>query len=41
MAKIYANLIIAGRITFERVPETLKAKVKEILIACEMEELIK
>ena len=35
MAMVYATLIIKGRRTFDSVPETLQAQVREILIDCE------
>lgn len=40
MAMIYATLIIKGRKTFLQVPETLKEKVKEILVDLECKHLI-
>ena len=40
MAELYATLIIKGVKTFSQVPKTLKDKVRAILIALEMEELI-
>ena len=39
MAELYATLIIKGVKTFAQVPRTLKAKVREILIALDLEEL--
>jgi hypothetical protein len=41
MATVYATLIIKGLRTFESVPDLLKDKVKEILVALEMEDLAK
>ena len=40
MAIIYATLIIKGKKKFSDVPTILKAKVKQILIDLELEELI-
>lgn len=40
MPAVYATLIIKGIRKFSSIPVTVKEKVKEILIACEMEELI-
>ena len=40
MAVIYAALIIKGKRTYASVPSVLKDKVKEMLIALELEELI-
>ena len=40
MAVIYVALIVKGKRTFPSVPETLKAKVKELLTDLELEELI-
>ena len=39
MAVIYVALIVKGKRTFTSVPETLKTKVKELLIDLELEEL--
>ncbi len=41
MAVVYATLIIKGRKTFAQVPEKLKARVKEILIDLDCEDLAK
>jgi hypothetical protein len=35
MAMVYATLIIKGRRSYDTVPETLKAQVREILIDCD------
>lgn len=40
LAVIYVNLIIAEKRTFKQVPKFLKPKVRELLIAMELEELI-
>lgn len=40
MAKVYATLIIKGKLTFDEVPSTQKEKVRQILIDLECEELI-
>ena len=40
MAVIYVALIIKGKRTFASVPETIKEKVRELLIDLELEELI-
>jgi hypothetical protein len=40
MAKVYATLIIKGKITFDDVADTQKEKVRQILIDLECEELI-
>ena len=40
MAKVYATLIIKGKLTFSEVAETQKEKVRQILIDLECEELI-
>jgi len=39
MAAVYATLIMKGLRTFESVPGLVKDKVKEILVALELEEL--
>ena len=39
MAELYATLIIKGVKTFSQVPKTLKEKVRNILIALDLEEL--
>lgn len=39
MAELYATLIINGKRTFESIPKTQQAKVREILIASGNEEL--
>lgn len=39
MAKIYAELIVAGRKTYTQVPAILKEAVKEELIALDLAEL--
>lgn len=39
MAAVYATLIMKGLRTFESVPDLVKDKVKEILVALELEEL--
>lgn len=41
MASVYVALIIAGRRTFSSVPSVIKEKVKEDLIALDLEELTK
>ena len=40
IAVIYVALIIKGKRTYASVPSVLKDKVKEMLIALELEELI-
>lgn len=40
MAVIYVALIVKGKRTFASVPETIKEKVRELLIDLELEELI-
>lgn len=40
MAVIYVALIVKGKRTFASVPETIKPKVRELLIDLELEELI-
>ena len=40
MAKVYATLIIKGKLTFAEVADTQKEKVRQILIDLECEELI-
>lgn len=40
MAKVYATLIIKGKLKFAEVADTQKDKVREILIDLECEELI-
>ena len=40
MAKVYATLIIKGALTFDKVADTQKEKVRQILIDLECEELI-
>lgn len=40
MAKVYATLIIKGKLSFSEVAETQKEKVRQILIDLECEELI-
>lgn len=40
MAKVYATLIIKGKLTFAEVAQTQKEKVRQILIDLECEELI-
>lgn len=40
MAVIYVALIIKGERTFASVPETIKPKVRELLIDLELEDLI-
>lgn len=40
MAKVYATLIIKGKLFFYEVAETQKEKVRQILIDLECEELI-
>lgn len=39
MAMCYVTCIVAGVRTFKQVPQFLKAKVKELLIAMDLEEL--
>ena len=39
MAVIYATLIVKGKKTFADVPETIKDKVKEVLVALDCPEL--
>ena len=40
MAAVYVALIIKGLRTYSSVPATIKAQVKEMLIALELENLI-
>ncbi len=40
MAMIYVTLIIKGLRTYKDVPKVIRAKVKELLIQLELEELI-
>lgn len=40
MAVIYVALIVKGKRTFASVPETIKPKVRELLIDLELEDLI-
>lgn len=40
MAVIYVALIIKSKRTFASVPETIKPKVRELLIDLELEDLI-
>lgn len=40
MAVIYVTLIIKGLRTYSSIPVTVKEKVRELLVALEMEELI-
>lgn len=40
MAKVYATLIIKGKLKFSEVADTQKEKVREVLIDLECEELI-
>ena len=40
MAVIYVALIIKGKRTFASVPETIKPKVRELLVDLELEDLI-
>lgn len=40
MAKVYATLIIKGKLKFSEVAPTQKEKVRQILIDLECEELI-
>lgn len=40
MAMCYVTCIVAGTRTFEQVPRFLKAKVKELLISMELEDLL-
>lgn len=40
MAKVYATLIIKGKLKFSEVADTQKEKVRQILIDLECEELI-
>lgn len=39
MEKIYVALIVKGLKTFDQIPTVIQPKVKEILIALELEEL--
>lgn len=39
MAVIYATLIVKGKKTFADVPEKIKDKVKEVLVAIDCTEL--
>ena len=39
MAVIYATLIVKGKKTFADVPEKIKDKVKEVLVALDCHEL--
>lgn len=40
MAMCYVTCIVAGVRTYAQVPKFLKAKVKELLISMELEELV-
>lgn len=40
MAMCYVTCIVAGTRTFKQVPKFLKAKVKELLISMDLEELV-
>jgi hypothetical protein len=40
MAVIYVALIVKGKRTFASVPETIKEKVRVLLIDLELEELV-
>ena len=40
MAKVYATLIVKGKLKFSEVADTQKDKVRQILIDLECEELI-
>lgn len=40
MALIYATLIVKGKRTYDSVPSSVKAQVREILIDLELEDLI-
>lgn len=40
MVEVYANLIIEGRLNFNRVPDRIKEKVREFLIEKHYEELV-
>lgn len=40
MAKVYATLIIKGKLKFSEVADTQKEKVRQVLIDLECEELI-
>ena len=40
MAKVYATLIIKGKLKFSEVADTQKEKVRQVLIDIECEELI-
>lgn len=40
MAMCYVTCIVAGTRTYEQVPRFLKAKVKELLISMELEDLL-
>lgn len=41
MAEFLAYRVMQGKLTFEQVPNNLKARVKEILIECGCEDLVK
>lgn len=41
MAGVYADLVIKKRKTYEQVPDKLKPKVKQVLIDCGREDLIR
>lgn len=40
MAVIYVALIVKGKRTYASVPETVKPKVRELLVDLELEDLI-
>jgi hypothetical protein len=40
MAKVYATLIIKGKLKFSEVADTQKEKVRQVLIDLECEELL-
>lgn len=40
MAMCYVTCIVAGTRTYKQVPRFLKAKVKELLISMDLEELV-
>lgn len=40
LAKLFANQIIKGKLTFAEVPKCLKEQVKEILIDAGLESLV-
>lgn len=41
MAEFLAYRVMQGKLTFEEVPSTLKSNVRQILIDCGCEDLVK